>query len=199
MGSSNTIPDRALHTAVASSYGRLTNSEIIQLWFTFCRACGKHPDMNPDRFAVYIRHLNAFKRASSTEDFRLLFRAYDCDRDGRISWEDFIRYHAAMAWDIAADGVADDLARVLFAMISGDGELITRHDVVSAIQTTTRWVATADPDSPEMVESIGKATDSIMNAVCGPSAAERRVVSEFAFIAACRTRPELLDKLCDLL
>lgn len=127
-----------------------------------------------------------------SDPFAHLFRAFDADRDGIISFSDFLIFHAAMGYH-----TEEHLAGILFYAFDADGDhWISYNDLVTVITASTACVGDFNLTNPTVLQVIHAEAQRLMAFLdCYRTG---RVSEETLYLVGQR-HPEVLEKLRYLL
>ncbi|KAG8344041.1 EF hand EF hand domain [Trypanosoma vivax] len=163
--------------------GRFSDGAIEFLFIKFHRAA---PDgvMTPVEFKQYIDSTGVFKsykrthlpidisaggetdkvanegrpaRVTDREMYPHLFRGYDRDCDGVISFSEFLLYHLAVIYS------TEELFVVVFnAYDHNQDGFLSLQDIIATITAATRYVGDCDVDDPEVRRVITEEAQRLM-------------------------------------
>lgn len=126
------------------------------------------------------------------DPFAHLFRAFDADRDGIISFSDFLIFHAAMGYH-----TEEHLAAILFYAFDADGDhWLSYNDLVTVITASTACVGDFDLTNSAVVQAIHAEAQRLMAFL---DCYRTGRVSEEALYLVGQRHPEVLEKLRYLL
>nr|CCC94296.1 unnamed protein product [Trypanosoma congolense IL3000] len=163
--------------------GRFSDGAIEFLFFKFHRAAPSGI-MTPVEFKHYIETTGVFKTykhthsrasvhhsirnsieqgdewretVSDSEMYQHLFRGYDRDRDGVISFSEFLLYHLAVIYS------TEELFVVVFNAYDADQDgLLSMNDIVNTITAATKYVGDCDIDDPEVRRVINEEAQRLL-------------------------------------
>jgi len=168
---------------------KFDEKEIKHMYKLFHKAApsGK---MGKKEFGKYIEELQIFKKVDTGETYEQLFRGYDRDKDGTITFKEYLQYHLGIVFS------TPELFEIVFAMYDVDGNgYITRDELVEVVSNSTRWMGDCDPDARDVRDLIEGEVDKIMT-FC--DANRDGQISKEELIAAASKHPEILEKLKNL-
>ena len=169
--------------------GKFTDGEIGHIHRIFTRAAPSG-GMSPVEFKSYIDGLRIFKRVDPTETYAQMFRAYDRDRDGIITFKDFLTYHLGVVYG------AEELFDIIFATYDANGDgYLTADEMVRAVTNTTRWMGECDAESEEVQAHIAAEVERLIAFVDRDG--DKRIGRE-ELLEVSRRHPEVLEKLKNL-
>merc|ERR1711976_55486 len=146
--------------------------------------------MGKKEFKKYIEDLAIFKKVDAQESYDQLFRGYDRDRDGTITFKEYLQYHLGIVFS------TDELFDIVFAMYDADGNgYITRDELVEVVSNSTRWMGDCDVESKDVQDLIQAEVDKIVG-FCDTN--KDGTISKEELIAAAGKHPEILEKLKNL-
>ena len=124
--------------------GKFDEREIRHMHKLFHRAAPTG-HMGPSEFKRYIESLQIFKRVDPQEDYDQLFRGYDRDGDGTITFKEYLLYHLGIVYS------TEELFDIVFAMydVNGDNQ-IAKDEMLHVITNSTRWMGDCDVESAEV-------------------------------------------------
>eukprot|EP00759_Apiculatamorpha_spiralis_P018624 PhF_6_TR24991/c0_g1_i1/m.34382/K19932/NCS1; neuronal calcium sensor 1 len=169
--------------------GKFNEKEITHMHRLFHKAApsGK---MGPNEFKKYIEQLAIFKKVDPHETYDQLFRGYDRDGDGEITFKEYLQYHLGIVFS------TDELFDIVFAMYDADGNgYISRDELVEVITNSTRWMGDCDVESKEVQELINQEVEKIINFVDINN--DGQITKEELRVAS-QKHPEILEKLKNL-
>eukprot|EP00760_Papus_ankaliazontas_P019334 PhM_4_TR18010/c0_g1_i1/m.33430/K19932/NCS1; neuronal calcium sensor 1 len=169
--------------------GKFDDKEITHMYKLFHKAApsGK---MGPQEFKRYIEQLNIFKKVDPHETYDQLFRGYDRDGDGEITFKEYLQYHLGIVFS------TDELFDIVFAMYDADGNgYISRQELVDVITNSTRWMGDCDVESKEVQDLIQSEVDKIIAFVDANN--DGQITKEELMVAS-EKHPEILEKLKNL-
>lgn len=169
--------------------GKFDEREIKHMHKLFHRAAptGK---MGKPEFKRYIEGLQIFKRVDPQEEYAQLFRGYDRDGDGTITFKEYLLYHLGIVFS------TEELFDIVFAMYDVDGDgMITRDEMAQVITNSTRWMGDCDVESKEVQRVIAGEVDRIIRFV---DLDKDDKISKDEMKAATLKHPEVLEKLKNL-
>ena len=167
--------------------GKFDEREIRHMHKLFFRAAptGK---MGPAEFKRYIEGLQIFKRVDPQEEYEQLFRGYDRDGDGTITFKEYLLYHLGIVFS------TEELFDIVFAMYDVDKkEEITRDGMIQVITNSTRWMGDCDVESKEVQHVIASEVDRLIDFV----GTNGKITKEELRTGSLK-HPELLEKLKNL-
>ncbi|CBH16422.1 EF-hand domain pair/EF-hand domain/EF hand, putative [Trypanosoma equiperdum] len=95
--------------------------------------------------------------SSSSEMYEHLFRGYDRDCDGVISFSEFLLYHLAVIYS------TEELFVVVFNAYDADQDgFLSLNDIVTTITAATKYVGDCDIDDPEVKRVINEEAQRLM-------------------------------------
>jgi len=149
-----------------------------------------YENMQPMDFKKYV-DTTFPKKQPAEEKYDHLFRGFDYDSDGEISFRDFLMFHLAVD-----KRVREPLEHVVFAMFDVDqrGALST-DGIVEVISNSTRWMEETDPDSFDVCSSIAIEAQNIVEII---AAKNDDAITKEEFLTACRKHPALLERMGSL-
>eukprot|EP00998_Keelungia_sp_KM082_P008728 NODE_4913_length_740_cov_101.401305_g4890_i0.p1 GENE.NODE_4913_length_740_cov_101.401305_g4890_i0~~NODE_4913_length_740_cov_101.401305_g4890_i0.p1 ORF type:complete len:189 (-),score=58.37 NODE_4913_length_740_cov_101.401305_g4890_i0:97-663(-) len=169
--------------------GRFDEKEIKHMHKLFHKAAptGK---MGKKEFKKYIEELSIFKKVEAQEFYDQLFRGYDRDGDGTITFKEYLQYHLGIVFS------TEELFDIVFAMYDSDRDgTISRDELVEVVTNSTKWMGDCDVDSKDVKDLIDAEIEKIM----GFADVNRDgSISKEELIAAAEKHPEILEKLKNL-
>lgn len=136
--------------------GKFDEKEIKHMYKLFHKAAPSGR-MGKKEFKKYIEDLAIFKKVDHAENYEQLFRGYDRDRDGSITFKEYLQYHLGIVFS------TDELFDIVFSMYDADGNgSITRDELVEVITNSTRWMGDCDVESRDVQELIQAEVDKIL-------------------------------------
>lgn len=169
--------------------GKFDEKEIRHMHKLFMRAAPSG-EMGRLEFKNYIESLDIFKFKEHHETYEQIFRGYDRDKNGSITFKEYLLYHLGIVYS------TEELFDILFAMYDVDENgYISKDEMNQVITNATRWMGDCDVESREVQETIADEVRRIL-AFCDLdrdgkiSKDELRVVSQ--------KHPEILEKLKNL-
>eukprot|EP01013_Petalomonas_cantuscygni_P003289 TRINITY_DN13465_c0_g1_i1.p1 TRINITY_DN13465_c0_g1~~TRINITY_DN13465_c0_g1_i1.p1 ORF type:complete len:189 (-),score=37.51 TRINITY_DN13465_c0_g1_i1:513-1079(-) len=169
--------------------GKFDEKEIKDMYKLFHRAAPTGR-MDKKQFRKYIEDLQIFKKSAPDEQYDQLFRGYDRDHDGIITFKEYLQYHLGIVFS------TEELFDIVFAMYDQDGNgTITRQELVEVVTNSTKWMGECDTDSREVQDLIHAEVDKIV-AFCDQN--KDGQISKEELIAAAQKHPEILEKLKNL-
>ena len=153
----------AVTPAQLETYRQLTEDhfserELRHMFKQFHRATGSVGTMGPEAFKSYVDGQGMFRRVEQGESFAHLFRGYDSDRDGRITFEEFLDFHVTVLHP-TPDKLLDLVMRLYDA--DGTGKL-THRGMVEVITSSTHWLGYCDVEAKEVVQAIEQTVTQIV-------------------------------------
>eukprot|EP00997_Jenningsia_sp_PLL12_P006506 NODE_3053_length_824_cov_137.918710_g2538_i0.p1 GENE.NODE_3053_length_824_cov_137.918710_g2538_i0~~NODE_3053_length_824_cov_137.918710_g2538_i0.p1 ORF type:complete len:210 (-),score=58.49 NODE_3053_length_824_cov_137.918710_g2538_i0:194-772(-) len=178
--------------------------------------------MGRKEFKKYIEELAIFKKVDHQENYEQLFRGYDRDRDGTITFKEYLQYHLGIVFS------TDELFDIVWSMYDEDGNgYITpssvaavvprticlnppdifygtpglsrtwgaRDELVEVVTNSTRWMGDCDVESKDVQELIQAEVDKIVAFV---DVNKDGQISKEELYAAAEKHPEILEKLKNL-
>ncbi len=146
--------------------------------------------MGKPEFKAYIEGLEIFKRVDPQETYDQLFRGYDRDGDGTITFKEYLLYHLGIVFS------TEELFDIVYAMYDVDRNgYITREEMVDVITNSTRWMGDCDVESKDVQKCIVAEVEKIVAFV---DADKDGMVSKEELFAAATKHPEILEKLKNL-
>eukprot|EP01002_Notosolenus_urceolatus_P014594 NODE_6240_length_643_cov_12.685185_g5309_i0.p2 GENE.NODE_6240_length_643_cov_12.685185_g5309_i0~~NODE_6240_length_643_cov_12.685185_g5309_i0.p2 ORF type:complete len:181 (-),score=67.22 NODE_6240_length_643_cov_12.685185_g5309_i0:99-581(-) len=146
--------------------------------------------MGKKEFKRYIEELQIFKKVDPTENYEQLFRGYDRDRDGTITFKEYLQYHLGIVFS------TEELFDIVFAMYDADGNgTITRDELCEVVTNSTKWMGDCDTESREVQDLIQAEVDKIV-AFCDQD--KDGQITKAELIEAAQKHPEILEKLKNL-
>eukprot|EP01012_Entosiphon_sulcatum_P015928 TRINITY_DN2089_c0_g1_i1.p2 TRINITY_DN2089_c0_g1~~TRINITY_DN2089_c0_g1_i1.p2 ORF type:complete len:192 (-),score=61.09 TRINITY_DN2089_c0_g1_i1:55-630(-) len=129
---------------------RFDDEQILYMYKMFHKA-NPSGEMTREGFKVYIDKLRVFPKVEQSELYDQLFRGYDRNGDGKISFKEYLQYHAAV---MHAHENPEKCFDIVFFMYNKkrDG-FITHENIVEVITNSTRWVGKCDVET-EKVQSL---------------------------------------------
>jgi Ca2+-binding EF-hand superfamily protein len=169
--------------------GKFDEKEIKHMYKLFHKAApsGK---MGKKEFKKYIEDLSIFKKVDHQETYEQLFRGYDRDRDGTITFKEYLQYHLGIVFS------TDELFDIVFSMYDADGNgYITRDELVEVVTNSTRWMGDCDVESRDVQDLVQAEVDKIVAFV---DVNKDGQISKEELYAAAEKHPEILEKLKNL-
>jgi|UniRef100_A0A7S4C9W1 Ca2+-binding EF-hand superfamily protein len=170
--------------------GKFDEKEIKHMYKLFHKAAptGK---MGKKEFKKYIEDLAIFKKVDSQESYDQLFRGYDRDADGTITFKEYLEYHLGIVFS-----EPDELFDIVFSMYDADGNgYITRDELIEVVTNSTRWMGDCDVESKDVQDLIQAEVDKI---VIFADVNKDGQISKEELYAAYEKHPEILEKLKNL-
>eukprot|EP00744_Colponema_vietnamica_P005825 GILI01008489.1.p1 GENE.GILI01008489.1~~GILI01008489.1.p1 ORF type:complete len:189 (+),score=47.29 GILI01008489.1:59-625(+) len=169
--------------------GKFDEREIQHMHKLFFRAAPTG-HMGPQEFKHYIESLQIFKRVDPQEDYDQLFRGYDRDGDGTITFKEYLLYHLGIVFS------TEELFDVVFAMydVDGDGN-ITKDEMLQVITNSTRWMGDCDVESREVQSVIHQEINRVFDFADQNHDGK---INKEELRAVSRRHPEVLEKLKNL-
>eukprot|EP01007_Sphenomonas_quadrangularis_P004042 NODE_935_length_1081_cov_316.482558_g767_i0.p1 GENE.NODE_935_length_1081_cov_316.482558_g767_i0~~NODE_935_length_1081_cov_316.482558_g767_i0.p1 ORF type:complete len:189 (-),score=44.76 NODE_935_length_1081_cov_316.482558_g767_i0:428-994(-) len=169
--------------------GKFDEKEIKHMYKLFHKAAPSGR-MGRKEFKKYIEELSIFKKVDPTENYEQLFRGYDRDRDGPITFKEYLQYHLGIVFS------TDELFDIVFAMYDADGNgYITRDELIEVVTNSTRWMGDCDVESREVQDLIHAEVDKIVM-FCDQN--KDGCITKDELVAAAEKHPEILEKLKNL-
>jgi Ca2+-binding EF-hand superfamily protein len=169
--------------------GKFDEKEIKHMYKLFHKAApsGK---MGKAEFKKYIEDLAIFKKVDPSESYDQLFRGYDRDRDGCITFKEYLQYHLGIVFS------TKELFDIVFAMYDADrDEYITRDELIEVVTNSTKWMGDCDVGQKDVKDLIENEVDKIIS-FCDSDKDGR--ISKDELIGAAEKHPEILEKLKNL-
>eukprot|EP01062_Namystynia_karyoxenos_P032280 TRINITY_DN2380_c0_g1_i1.p1 TRINITY_DN2380_c0_g1~~TRINITY_DN2380_c0_g1_i1.p1 ORF type:complete len:189 (+),score=95.61 TRINITY_DN2380_c0_g1_i1:89-655(+) len=172
-----------------ASKGKFDEKEIKHMYKLFHKAAPSGR-MGKSEFKKYIEELQLFKKVDQGESYEQLFRGYDRDRDGTITFKEYLQYHLGIVFS------TEELFDIVFAMYDADGNgYITREELEEVVTNSTRWMGDCDVESKEVQDLVKAEVDKIVSFVDSNRDGQ---ISKEELSAAAEKHPELLEKLKNL-
>lgn len=169
--------------------GKFTEKEIAHMHKLFFKAAPEGK-MGPEEFKKYIEGLQIFKRVDPQEEYQQLFRGYDRDGDGTITFKEYLLYHLGIVFS------TEELFDILFAMYDVDGNgFITRDEMTQVVTNSTRWMGDCDVESREVQQVISTEVDNLIKFV---DQDHDDMISREELRMSSLKHPEVLEKLKNL-
>ena len=169
--------------------GKFTEKEIRHMYKLFMRAAPTG-EMGPKEFKVYIDGLGIFKRVDPQENYEQLFRGYDRDQSGTITFKEYLMYHLGIVYS------TEELFDIVFAMYDADNNgFITKEEMAQVITNATRWMGDCDVESSEVQKVIA---DEVKRIFAFVDVDRDGLVSREELRTASQKHPEVLEKLKNL-
>eukprot|EP00992_Anisonema_acinus_P015296 TRINITY_DN9692_c0_g1_i4.p1 TRINITY_DN9692_c0_g1~~TRINITY_DN9692_c0_g1_i4.p1 ORF type:complete len:189 (+),score=56.80 TRINITY_DN9692_c0_g1_i4:75-641(+) len=169
--------------------GKFDEKEIKHMYKMFHKAApsGK---MGKKEFKKYIEELAIFKKVDHQESYDQLFRGYDRDHDGTITFKEYLQYHLGIVFS------TEELFDIVFSMYDADNNgYIGREELVEVVTNSTRWMGDCDVESKDVQDLIQAEVDKIVG-FCDVN--KDGQISKEELIAAAEKHPEILEKLKNL-
>eukprot|EP01060_Flectonema_neradi_P032964 TRINITY_DN538_c0_g1_i1.p1 TRINITY_DN538_c0_g1~~TRINITY_DN538_c0_g1_i1.p1 ORF type:complete len:189 (+),score=47.40 TRINITY_DN538_c0_g1_i1:73-639(+) len=172
-----------------ASKGKFDEKEIKHMYKLFHKAAPNGQMKKPD-FKKYIEDLALFKKVDQSEEYDQLFRGYDRNGDGTISFKEYLQYHLGIVFS------TEELFDIVFAMYDADRNgYITRDELEDVVTNSTRWMGDCDVESKEVQDLVRTEVDKIVSFV---DANRDGQISKEELGLAAEKHPELLEKLKNL-
>eukprot|EP00754_Rhynchopus_humris_P021359 Rhum_TRINITY_DN14744_c12_g10::Rhum_TRINITY_DN14744_c12_g10_i1::g.114269::m.114269/K19932/NCS1; neuronal calcium sensor 1 len=172
-----------------ASKGKFDEKEIKHMYKLFHKAApsGK---MGKPEFKKYIEDLALFKKVDQNEEYDQLFRGYDRDRDGTISFKEYLQYHLGIVFS------TEELFDIVFSMYDADNNgYITREELEEVVTNSTRWMGDCDVEDKEVQDLVRAEVDKIVSFVDTNRDGQ---ISKEELTQASEKHPELLERLKNL-
>jgi Ca2+-binding EF-hand superfamily protein len=170
--------------------GKFTEKEIRHMYKLFMRAASDDEMMGVKEFKLYIEGLGIFKRVDPQENYEQLFRGYDRDQSGTITFKEFLLYHLGIVHS------TEELFDIVFAMYDADSNgFITRDEMVQVVTNATRWMGDCDVESSHVQKVIG---DEVKRIFAFVDVDRDGLISRDELRNASKKHPEVLEKLKNL-
>eukprot|EP00758_Cryptobia_borreli_P013356 Tbor_TRINITY_DN5825_c2_g5::TRINITY_DN5825_c2_g5_i1::g.6684::m.6684 len=169
--------------------GKFDEREIKHMHKLFFKAAPTG-HMGPSEFKKYIDSLQIFKRVDPQEDYDQVFRGYDRDGDGTISFKEYLLYHLGIVFS------TEELFDIVFAMYDVDGDnYITKEEMLQVITNSTRWMGDCDVEAVDVQLVMHQEVHRLFQFV--DQSKEGRISKEDLRGVSLR-HPEVLEKLKNL-
>lgn len=166
--------------------GKFDDREIKHMHKLYMRAAPTGR-MGKTDFKKYIDSLQVFRRVDPNDEYEQLFRAFDADCDGVITFHEYLRYHYGMVFG------GEPLVELIFAMYDVNrDQSVTRAEMVTVITASTKWIGDCDVEAPEVKRAIQLGVDRVLGTIDTDS---KGYFSKDELRAAYMVRPEVLDDL----
>lgn len=124
---------------VALTGGTFSEREVKHLHKEFTRyAAPADKVMGLREFNAYVHSMGVFTVDSPAHSFEQLFKGFDLNRDGRVDFGDFVRFHFAVSCN------GDDLPQIIFQIIGWespiDAAFVTYQQMSRAAKRSAAWV-----------------------------------------------------------
>jgi len=169
--------------------GKFNEREIRQMHKLFMRAAPTGV-MGPKEFKQYIESLNIFKRADVHESYAQIFRGYDRDQDGLITFKEYLLYQLGTIYN------TEELLDIVFATYDQDRNgLINREEMILVITNATRWVGDCDVEAKDVQAAI---LDEVKRLLAFIDVDRDGSISREELRVASVKHPEVLEKMKNL-
>eukprot|EP00667_Euglena_gracilis_P018216 EG_transcript_19329 len=147
--------------------------------------------MTKKEFKKYIEDLAIFKKVDPQESYSQLFRGYDRDADGTITFKEYLEYHLGIVFS-----EPDELFDIVFSMYDADRNgYITRDELIEVVTNSTKWMGDVDVESKDVQDLIAAEVDKIVAFADNNKDGQ---ISKEELYAAYEKHPEILEKLKNL-
>jgi Ca2+-binding EF-hand superfamily protein len=185
----NKIPKEKMKEYREAIRGRFEEKEIKHMHKLFHKAAPSGR-MGKKEFKKYIEDLAIFKKVDTQESYDQLFRGYDRDRDGTITFKEYLQYHLGIVFS------TEELFDIVFSMYDADNNgYITRDELVEVVTNSTRWMGDCDVESRDVQKLIQEEVDKIVGFA---DVNKDGCISKEELCAAAEKHPEILEKLKNL-
>eukprot|EP00689_Sawyeria_marylandensis_P002391 EC823717.1.p1 GENE.EC823717.1~~EC823717.1.p1 ORF type:complete len:195 (-),score=81.76 EC823717.1:47-631(-) len=157
----NNISKNELEEWTKISENKLTKKDIQKYRKIWVELFGKDGEMTKEGFRKWIQAIGAFSDLPEDAPIDHLFRSYDRNRDGKISFEEFIIYLSITA-PSTNEQDQDKLIEVTFQLydIDGDG-FLTKKELIQGMRDTFKLLG-HDVDSEKISKLIEKRVDTLV-------------------------------------
>lgn len=157
----NRLTKLGMDEAREATRGRFTDAELNHMYALFHGACDRGGRMGQVEFKAYVESLDIYPQAGHDETYQQLFRAFDRQGRGAISFQQFLEYHLALKFGTDPD-LRPLLCDVLFALYDTkhDGH-IDRDELLEVITRNARWIGVSveEDDVDPVIERIMQLAD----------------------------------------
>eukprot|EP00906_Rhabdomonas_costata_P008796 RCo012489 len=173
---------------------KFNEKEINHMWDLYSKHANKGK-MGRAQFKKYVAELGIISAEDEQEAYvDQLFRGYDRDRDGTISFKEYLQYHLGIMFS------TEELFDIVFSMYDADADgTISKKELVDVVTNSTRWMGSqhgdCDPDSPDVRSMIDAEVNKILTFV---DVNKDGKITKQELYAAAAKHPEILERLKNL-
>lgn len=169
--------------------GKFDEKEIRHMHKLFMRAAPTG-EMGPQEFKIYIESLGIFKRTDPQETYEQVFRGYDRDQNGSITFKEYLLYHLGIVYS------TEELFDILFAMYDVDRDgYLAKDEMIHVVTNATRWMGDCDVESREVQQTIAEEVRKIIAFVDMDKDGK---IGREELRSVSQRHPEILEKLKNL-